>query len=142
MNYQEKAEAMLNYVPALRSQETVRPLSNVTEGEFAVLIYLANEHDGATAGQITTAIRVGCSRTTAILQSLERKGLLHREADPDDGRRVLVYLTEEGKKLEEASRQAAIGDFSGMLEYLGEEDSEHLLQILDKLMAYGQAKEK
>jgi DNA-binding MarR family transcriptional regulator len=35
---------------------------------------------------------------TRTLKSMEEKGLIIRKKNPDDGRGVLIYLTELGKK--------------------------------------------
>lgn len=140
MNYQEYAEKLLDYLPALRSRENSRNQRGVTAGELSALLYLAKEHDGATAGELTTAIRVRSSRTTAILQALEHKGLLQREADPDDGRRVLAYLTPEGRDLEKKLRVSAIGRIVALLEYLGEDDSRETLRIIERVLDYEKTK--
>ncbi|GEM_PF-1023639 len=136
MDYQQAAETLLGYMPGMRNHDGFRSLNNVTAGEFTALIYLAKEHDGATAGELTAAIGVGSSRTTAILQSLERKGLLRRGTDPDDGRRVLAFLTDEGKRLEAEQREKALGSILSLMEYLGEEDSTNLLHLMERILSF------
>lgn len=39
--------------------------------------------------------------TARILDKLERKGLVRREANPDDRRTFLIYLTEQGRGLQD-----------------------------------------
>lgn len=136
MTYEEMTQTLMDIMPTLRSHESVQQLSNVTAGEFAALSYLAGEHNGATAGELTSAIRVGSSRTTAILQSMEKKGLLKRESDPDDGRRVLAFLTEKGAALEKTQRELAMNGLCNLLKYLGETDAESLLRILKRVLDY------
>jgi len=46
----------------------------------------------ATAGQLATLMGLTTGTFTAILNRLEKAGLVRRERDPNDGRRVIVRL--------------------------------------------------
>jgi DNA-binding MarR family transcriptional regulator len=46
-----------------------------------------------TAGQIADNTGLTTGSTTSLLNRLEQAGLVRRERDPDDGRRVIVQLT-------------------------------------------------
>jgi len=48
-----------------------------------------------TAGQLATAARLTSGAVTAVLDRLEKAGLVRRVADPADRRRVLVEVTPE-----------------------------------------------
>lgn len=54
----------------------------------------------ATAGQLAELMGLTSGTFTAILKRLEKAGLVRRERDPDDGRRVLVKLAtgSDGKR--------------------------------------------
>ena len=64
-------------------------------GEMAVMRLL---HNGTkkkmTAGELSSRLSMTTSRVAAVLGSLEKKGLLERENDAVDRRRVLVFLTQ------------------------------------------------
>jgi DNA-binding MarR family transcriptional regulator len=45
---------------------------------------------------------------TRTLKSLEEKGLIIRKKNPEDGRGVLIYLTELGKEKRELSRNTVL----------------------------------
>ena len=45
---------------------------------------------------------------TRTLKSMEEKGLIYREPNPNDGRGVLIFLTDFGKEKRELSRQTVI----------------------------------
>lgn len=51
------------------------------------------------------AVSNGCTRPTmtGIVDTLERKGLVTRQPNPDDRRSLLVTLTEKGKSLEDST---------------------------------------
>ena len=69
-------------------------------GEMAVMRLL---HSGSrkkmTAGELSSKLSMTTSRMAAVLGSLEKKGLLERENDEVDRRRVLVSLTQAGDVL-------------------------------------------
>jgi DNA-binding MarR family transcriptional regulator len=45
---------------------------------------------------------------TRTLKSMEEKGLIYRKPNPDDGRGVLIYLTEFGKEKRELSKNTVL----------------------------------
>ncbi|MFN3198221.1 MAG: MarR family winged helix-turn-helix transcriptional regulator [Bradymonadia bacterium] len=56
---------------------------------------------------------------TRMLASMERRGWIERRKDPEDGRRTLVFLSEEGRAVHDQfsasihdARGALLGDFS------------------------------
>jgi DNA-binding MarR family transcriptional regulator len=51
-----------------------------------------------TLRQIAQAVEVDPSAATVGVDRLERRGLVQRRAHPDDNRRKLVHLTEEGRE--------------------------------------------
>ncbi len=63
-------------------------------------------------GTPSTAIsnRMGMEATsfTRTLKTLEEKGLISRKKNPEDGRGVLIYLTELGKEKRELSRNTVL----------------------------------
>jgi DNA-binding MarR family transcriptional regulator len=70
----------------------------------AVLLHLA--HTGPlTVGEAAQHLDRAQSVVSEIVTQLESKGLLEREADPDDRRRTLVWLTPSGFAALERERQ-------------------------------------
>jgi DNA-binding MarR family transcriptional regulator len=70
----------------------------ITSPQFAVLNALAEEPglDQRTVGE-----RVGLDRSTIaeVISRLSRRGLLDKVRDPQDGRRFLLRLTEDGTRV-------------------------------------------
>lgn len=74
---------------------------------------------------------------TQMVREYERKGWMERVVLESDRRSVYLQLTDQASKLlkqNEAELLAGIVDF---IHYLGDEDSDALLRILDKAKAYG-----
>ena len=73
-----------------------------------------------------------------ISAKLEHKGLLSREKDPSDKRKILLTLTEAGREdVEQYQRQAAKKHFS-YFNALTIDEQQQLSQLLEKLLAQWQ----
>jgi MarR family transcriptional regulator, organic hydroperoxide resistance regulator len=60
------------------------------------------EQDGLRGGELAERLGVEPPTVTKMLRRLESCGLLERRPDPRDARSFRVYLTDEGRSLEEA----------------------------------------
>ncbi|MFJ3533276.1 MarR family winged helix-turn-helix transcriptional regulator [Streptomyces sp. NPDC090132] len=77
---------------------------DITFGQESVLTRLSG-NPGITASELATAEGVRHQSVTATLASLAALGLVERRPDPDDGRRLLVALTEAGHQRVAEGRQ-------------------------------------
>ena len=128
MDYRNRAEYFLHYMRQLNRTAMIRDLTSLASGEQAVLYYLAFQHDGASAGELTSAFDIRSSRTAAILNTLEKKA--RRLQNPQDKRQVLVYITEAGKQEVKGRYEDVISRMAEFLELLGPEDSEEFIRIV------------
>ncbi|GIH61984.1 MULTISPECIES: MarR family winged helix-turn-helix transcriptional regulator [Microbispora] len=78
---------------------------DLSSGQVSVLVRLA-KHGPASASELAAAERVRPQSMAAIVQALERAGLVERHRDPEDGRRQLVTLTELGRERRLDDRRA------------------------------------
>lgn len=53
----------------------------------------------SSAGRLAEILHVHPSTLTGVLRRLEERGYILRQADPNDGRRALFALTQEGRSL-------------------------------------------
>jgi DNA-binding MarR family transcriptional regulator len=85
-------------------------------------------------GDLATAERVRPQSMTQTISDLEADGLIERHADPSDGRRSLVELTEQGRETLEADRRQREGWLARTIaEDLSQEEQRVLVQALDLL---------
>ena len=67
------------------------------------------------------------------LKTLEEKKLIERRANPNDGRSVLIYLTERGKVNRDVSRVAVLKFNQAIKDDIGEEAFENFHNTIEKI---------
>ena len=94
--------------------------------------------DGISIAELTKETALTKSTLTSMLDRLEEAGYLQRVPSKTDRRKILIYLTEEGKKLQ--TRYASISQEMTDIFYEGFSDSEieeferYLEKILQNLI--------
>jgi DNA-binding MarR family transcriptional regulator len=78
----------------LHSKKLVKT-SGLTTAQL-LLMQTVREHQSSTIGKLANEINLSQATVTTILDRLEERGLLIREADTVDKRKVFVKLTESG----------------------------------------------
>ena len=101
--------------------------------EFGTLRVLAHREP---ASQLDVAQRLGIDRTTmvAVLDVLERKGIVLRRPDPADRRRNIVELTDHGLQTFDAAEVAYREAESGFLAALSPSAAEQFRRTLRTLL--------
>src|SRR5258708_19215676 len=74
----------------------------MTDTDMQVLDLLESTGE-ASAGQLADLMGLTTGTFTGILNRLEKAGLVHRERDPNDGRRVIVRLARGKDEMHEVS---------------------------------------
>jgi DNA-binding MarR family transcriptional regulator len=88
--------------------------------------------------EISSILHVTAPTVTQIINKLEKDGLVIRNIDPADRRAVNIRLTEKGLEITNQARKIFLESFTGLVEFLGEEDSEKLAELLTKVFHYFQ----
>ena len=65
----------------------------------AKVIFCLGSTDGLTCSEITGKTLITKGTLTGVIDRLEKKKLVQRWSDADDGRKIIVELTEEGQRL-------------------------------------------
>jgi DNA-binding MarR family transcriptional regulator len=89
---------------------------------------------------ISKRLRVTSPTVTQIVNSLESNGLVERRSDPADRRSVGIVLTKRGEEVSQKAANAFSTSMHGLIEYLGEEESNELAELLFKVFRYYQEK--
>jgi DNA-binding MarR family transcriptional regulator len=101
-----------------------------------VAIHSINQGQAVMISQISTKLEISNAATTQMVDTLELQGFVERSYDEHDRRITLVKLTENGKSaLKFAFTQTTLF-LDGLFEFLGEEDTQNLMRLIDKMLEY------
>lgn len=134
MKSQTSAEELIDLLIQLTHIPAHDNAEQVARGEGALLAHLALRHNGASAGELRTALDVGSSRVANALKSLESKGLVTRSNSENDGRVVQVFLTPLGRKYILSRYQLLCQQADRVVEAMGETDTAEFLRLSRKLV--------
>ena len=134
MDYRLLAEQLVNLQSSLHVTPASRMLSALDRGELLALNYLVRHENAAYPKELSRGMAVSSARVAALLNHLERQGLIRRAPDPADSRQVIVSLTEAGLMEIRRKREEIIQAAMQILEELGPEDAKALLRIQEKLV--------
>jgi len=70
---------------------------------------------------------------TRTLKSMEERGLITRKKNPNDGRGVLIYLTEFGKEKRELSRTNVLKFNEKVKQHVTEEQLKNFMEVAEKI---------
>lgn len=70
---------------------------------------------------------------TRTLKSMEEKGLIVRKKNPDDGRGVLIYLTEFGKEKRDLSKTTVLKFNENIKKHISEEKLQHFMEVSEMI---------
>ncbi|WP_016990921.1 MarR family winged helix-turn-helix transcriptional regulator [Flavobacterium sp. ACAM 123] len=70
---------------------------------------------------------------TRTLKSMEEKGLVIRKKNPDDGRGVLIYLTELGKEKRDLSKNTVLKFNDTVKNHITEEKLQHFIEVSETI---------
>lgn len=114
--------------------------ADVSHVEYQVLLWLSRTEDGALhMSRLADTASVTPSHLTRIVTRLEKRGLISRTPDPQDGRYTLARLTEQGAATVSGTQDAygsAVREL--VLDRLAPDQVHHLEQIAATIL--GQVK--
>jgi DNA-binding MarR family transcriptional regulator len=117
-----------------------RIIAGCTPSEIKVLFCILRDarNDGyeMKVSEIGQRLHVTSPSITQLLKGLEAKGLIERNVDLADRRAVFARVTSEGQMVARKAERAFAESFNGLIDYLGEEQSNVLADLLSKTVHY------
>lgn len=86
--------------------------------------------------EISKRLHVTSPSVTQLLKGLEVNGYIERHVDLLDRRVVYIKLSEKGEAFTRQALEAFTSSVDGLVEYLGEEQSNQLAELLSKTLRY------
>jgi DNA-binding MarR family transcriptional regulator len=99
--------------------------------QFSALTLIQEE--SMSLGELARQLHVTPAVVTGLIDRLERRGYVHRTTGTEDRRRVLLSLTEEGRRAYNALEVKLIDDITSRLAAFTPDDLRALERILGQL---------
>lgn len=101
-----------------------------------VILHSIDEGKPVMISQISQKMEISNAASTQIVDNLEKQGWVHRIQDENDRRVIWVDLTEKGNKILKQTFKETSKMMEGLIQFIGEEDFDHLNRILDKVLDF------
>ena len=121
----------LGYTVSRRFHQTLEPLG-LEPGEFALMRAVA-AGDGEAQNTLAERLRISPSWMVAVVDELERRGLLERRPHARDRRVRNLHLTAAGKKLLKQAERRAVEFDRQVGEPFAEAELQQLLDLLQRV---------
>ena len=123
-----------------RLRRELPPVAGLSRTAMQVLGALVRMDEGSQPRQVADELRMTSSNVAAALRELDAAGFLRREKDPEDARRVRLFVTEGGAEAVAHFRHERDTWFGRAVEALLSDEEQHTLvaagQLLQRLAEY------
>jgi DNA-binding MarR family transcriptional regulator len=120
-----------------RSVETALEKHHLTLGEFDILATLRRHgpKGGLTPSQLLESVMLSSGGMTARLDGLAKANLIHRKADKEDRRKVMIELTAKGRRVIDSATKTRFREAADSLPPLNERETRDLAVYLRRWLA-------
>jgi DNA-binding MarR family transcriptional regulator len=129
----EEYSALLSAERRLRGRDQHRKADDGLTIAHVRALFALDQSEAATAGEIAEAARLSPASVTAMLDDLERDGIVTRVRCDTDRRRVLVALTDEGRTVLGKRRRLWLKRWESALADIPDRDLEAAADVLRRL---------
>ncbi|MNN05801.1 putative HTH-type transcriptional regulator YusO [compost metagenome] len=143
---EHRAHRLMSAFNLFKRMDWHKVVEGCKPSELRVLFFIkrgaSRDSRGVTVSEISSMMGVTSPTVTPLVRSLEDNGLVIRYNDQEDRRLVRVKLTEDGDALTRKSIGLYTERFEGLYDYLGEERSDQLADLLELVFQYMEEQKK
>jgi DNA-binding MarR family transcriptional regulator len=133
---EESARELLEVVPTvmreIRSQMRSRGSLDLTVPQFRTLAFV-NRNKGSSLCEVADHMGMTPPSASTLVNGLIERGMMKREEQPDDRRRVRLTVTRRGQAILEASTHATMTYLSKKLNSVSADDREIIVKAMETL---------
>lgn len=127
---------LIKQFPLPRPKLKKNSIDGLTRSEYELLVMLVislgDDKRAFTVTEISNLLQITPAGVTHLINPLEEVGYIERLQAPKDRRVVLIGLTEKGNQVADALILEIQEQLVGLVNHLGEKDSETLFRLLSK----------
>jgi len=119
--------------------QAVSKLYNEEAGKYgatmAIAFTLLNiDKEGTASTALGPKMGMEATSLSRTLKNMEEKGLITRKKNPNDGRSVLIFITQLGKEMRDISREKVITFNTEIYNTLGPEKIAHFHEVSETIV--------
>ena len=118
-------------IAKMYNEEASKEGSTMATG-FALLNI--DPENGTPSTSLGPKMGMEATSLSRTLKTMEDKGLIERKKNPEDGRSVLIYLTDFGKKMRDYSKKVVLTFDEAVKKEIPEEDLQKFIEVSYKIM--------
>ena len=118
-------------VSKMYNEEAGKAGSTMATG-FALLSI--DPEDGTPSTSLGPKMGMEATSLSRILKTMEEKGLIVRRKNPNDGRSVLIHLTEFGKEMRDYSKRVVLRFDEAVKENVSDKDLKTFIEVANTIM--------
>ncbi|APU69654.1 Transcriptional regulator, MarR family [Christiangramia flava JLT2011] len=118
-------------VSKMYNEEAGKAGSTMATG-FALLSI--DPENGTPSTSLGPKMGMEATSLSRILKTMEEKGLIIRKRNPNDGRSVLIHLTDFGKEMRDYSKRVVLRFDEAVKENVSEEDLKTFIEVANTIM--------
>ncbi|MGU3650171.1 MarR family winged helix-turn-helix transcriptional regulator [Mycolicibacterium sp. A43C] len=115
--------------------DSVKP-HGVSTAQIGVLRQLANQ-PGLSAAELARRLLISPQGVQLAVTALEKRGLVERKQDPQHGRILQTFLTDEGRSISAAVVSDAVKAHDAVFGVLSRAEQEQLRELLSRVVEQG-----
>ena len=100
-----------------------------------------DKEKGTPSTALGPKMGIEATSLTRTLKSMEEKGLIIKKKNPDDGRGVLIYLTDYGKEKRALSKSTVIQFNESIKKHISDEKWDNFIEVAETINRLIQEKE-
>lgn len=92
-----------------------------------------DKENGTPSTTLGPKMGIEATSLTRTLKSMEEKGLIVRKKNPNDGRSVLIYLTDLGKEKRKLSKSTVLEFNETIIKMIPDEKLQHFIEVSETI---------
>lgn len=133
LNYEDLALEFIQTMQRLGKIQAKKDVKTVMSGSMFIVLTLHAKGDHVSPGEISKNLNISTARVATSLNLLESKELIIRKNDKNDRRKIIVVLTDKGRRLAVKHHENVKKKITDLFESLGEDDTRDLVRISRKI---------
>ncbi|MDR3072763.1 MAG: MarR family transcriptional regulator [Clostridiales Family XIII bacterium] len=138
MKFEKLADDLMHNMEAMKNGSPADGIGRFRKGSLFLLHIICHckNHKNISPKEISEAMGTSSARTASLLSKLESKGLIERQMDAVDRRRIQVQITKEGKKKIQNMHHQMKQEVARVLEKMGENDAQEFVRLQGDFVRY------